>query len=149
MNNKSLINKKAILISLLALITIFQLPVTALAQGLNLAPDCNPALPPNATPEQIQKLVKPGDSTSPCNISAFLTWIRKLINFLLTIAIPIGVIFVVWGGFVIMTAGGSEDRVKKGKQIITAAVIGLAISFGAWLIINALNFFLVGEFQFK
>lgn len=110
------------------------IPSLAHAQ-LTLAPDCKAELPPS--------------DPQSCNIQAFLKWIKKLINFLLIIAIPLGAIFVVWGGFVIMTAGGSEDKFKRGKQIITAAVIGIAISFGAWLIINALNFFLVSEFQFK
>ncbi|KKU75857.1 MAG: hypothetical protein UY02_C0041G0011, partial [Candidatus Giovannonibacteria bacterium GW2011_GWB1_47_6b] len=49
---------------------------------------------------------------------------------------------IVWGGFVIMTAGGSEEKVKKGKGIITASVIGLAILFGSWLIVTVITTFL-------
>ena len=60
------------------------------------------------------------------------------------IAIPLGVLFVAYGGFVIMTAGGSEEKVKKGKQVITAAVIGIAIAFGSWLIIFTVNQILKG-----
>jgi small-conductance mechanosensitive channel len=109
------------------------LATPALAQ--NLAPQCDPALPPN----------QPG----ACDVKAFITWIKQVINFMFTIAIPLGVIFIVYGGFVIMTAGGSGDRVEKGKGIIKAAVIGLVIALSAYLIITALNFFIVGSFQFK
>lgn len=107
----------------------------AFAQGFKLGPDCDPALPPS----------QPG----ACNIQAFAVWLKKIIGFLFTIAIPVGVIFIVWGGFVIMTAAGSEERVRKGRQIITAALIGVAIALGAWLIITALNFFIQEGFQFK
>ena len=100
------------------------------AQGLTLAPKCDPTLPPNA---------KPGPNGPPCNITAFISWIRQIIQFLTIIAVPIGIGFIVYGGFVIMTAGGSGDRVSKGKGIITASVIGLAIVFGAWLIITTVR----------
>lgn len=113
---------------------------------IKLAPDCNPTLSPIPTPEQIKEAETKGKSTQPCNITAFIKWIKQLINVLLTIAIPIGVIFVVWGAFVIITAGGSEDRVRKGKDVITAAVIGIAIAFGAWLIITTVNKILTGGF---
>jgi hypothetical protein len=104
--------------------SLFLIPSVSHAQ-LTLAPKCDPALPPTA----------PG----ACNIAAFITWIRQIIQFLLIIAIPIGVIFIVYGGFVIMTAGGSEEKVKSGRKIITASVIGVAIAFGAWLIITTIN----------
>ena len=91
---------------------------------------CDPKLPPG----------QPG----ACDLGAFLEFVRNIINYLLMIAIPLGVLFVAYGGFVIMTAGGSEEKVKKGKQVITAAVIGIAIAFGSWLIIFTVNQILKG-----
>lgn len=121
------------LIGLIGFIALFSAPI-AQAQ-FKLGPDCDPALSPS----------QPG----ACNIQAFAVWLKKIIGFLFTIAIPVGVIFIVWGGFVIMTAAGSEERVRKGRQIITAALIGVAIALGAWLLITALNFFIQESFQFK
>lgn len=116
-----------LIIAALFLITNYYLPITnvAFAQQVKLAPDCDPKLPPN--------------DPNACNITAFIKWIKQLINFLLTIAIPIGVLFIAYGAFVIMTAGGSEERVRKGKDVITAAVVGIAIAFGAWLIVTTIN----------
>lgn len=77
-------------------------------------------------------------SQGGCGLSHFLKFITHLIEFLITIAIPIAVIFIVYGGFVIMTAGGSEERLKRGRHIITVAVIGLIIVLTSWLIIITL-----------
>ena len=99
----------------------------ALAQGSPFI-KCDPALPPGAA--------------GGCGIPEFIAFVKNVINYLFVIAIPLAVIFIVWGGFVIMTAGGSEEKVKKGKGIITASVIGLAILFGSWLIVTVITTFL-------
>lgn len=47
----------------------------------------------------------------------------------------LGVIFagyMVYGGYVWMTAGGNEDRVTKAKDTIRHAIIGLAVLLAAW-----------------
>lgn len=88
---------------------------------------CDPAQPPNQ---------------GGCGIDDFILLVKVVIGFLQVIIIPLAVGFIVWGGFVIMTAGGSEERVKQGKKIITAAVIGIVISLGAYLLITAFNFIL-------
>lgn len=99
---------------------------------LTLGPKCDPTLPPN--------------QQGSCNISAFLTWIRQIIRFMLTVAIPLGVLFIVYGAFVIITAGGSESKVEQGKGIITAAAIGVAIAFASWLIVTTVERILKGGF---
>jgi len=100
---------------------------SALAQGSPFIGKCDPSKPPGA---------------GGCGIPEFIAFVKNVINYLFVIAIPLAVIFIVWGGFVIMTAGGSEEKVKKGKGIITASVIGLAILFGSWLIVTVITTFL-------
>jgi len=41
---------------------------------------------------------------------------------------------VVYGGIILMTAAGSQDKVKKGKEIITWAIIGALVLGGAYAI---------------
>ncbi len=60
--------------------------------------------------------------------------IGQIINIILTISGIIMVILVVWGGFQWMTAGGNEDQVKKAKQLLINAVMGLAITLSAYAI---------------
>ncbi len=52
----------------------------------------------------------------------------------------LGVVFVlllVYGGFIWMTAQGSEEKIKKAKSIITSAVIGLVVVFASYAIAQA------------
>ena len=49
----------------------------------------------------------------------------------------LGVVFIVliiYAGFLWMTSAGSEEKVKKAKDIMLAAVIGLIIIFSAYVI---------------
>ncbi len=113
---------------------------------LHLRPNCNPTLAPDpaAAAAQVQKLKaagqwKSGDLENPCNLTTFVYWIQYIIRFMFYISIPISVMFVIYGSFVIMTAGGSEERFGKGKKIIWAAIIGIIIVFTANLTITTIE----------
>ncbi len=71
-----------------------------------------------------------------CTLCDVLKTGSNIINFLTQVAIPIAVLFIVYGGFTIMTAGPSEERAGQGRKILTSAVIGVAIVLGSWLILN-------------
>ncbi len=64
------------------------------------------------------------------NVNVLVDFLVKFSNWLFGIAGGAALIVFVYGGFVILTAAGGE-RVKKGKDIIVAAVIGLIIVFTA------------------
>lgn len=42
----------------------------------------------------------------------------------------------VYGGFVWILSAGSQERIAKGRMILTNAVIGLIIVFTSWMIVN-------------
>ncbi len=42
----------------------------------------------------------------------------------------------VYGGFVMILSAGNAEKVKQGRDILTAAVIGLVIAFSAYLLID-------------
>ena len=48
----------------------------------------------------------------------------------------LAVVYGIYGGFLIVTAGGEEDKVKKGKTILTQVAIGLVVIFLANSIIQ-------------
>jgi hypothetical protein len=52
-----------------------------------------------------------------------------IINSILGIIGSIALLMFIYGGFTWLTSGGSAENVKKGKEIIVWAVIGLAIVF--------------------
>ncbi len=64
---------------------------------------------------------------------------------MIEIAFAFSGLFIAWGAFVIMTAGGSEEKVKKGKEIMTTAITGLVIMLSARLIIGTVLQVLTGS----
>ena len=50
-------------------------------------------------------------------------------KWLLNISIPLAVIFILWAGFLMLTAGPEPAKFDKGKKILVNVVIGLAVIF--------------------
>jgi len=63
---------------------------------------------------------------------------KNIIDYLIYIIFPLAAVMIVVGGGFIMTAAGSPSRVSKGKEIITAAIIGLLIVLLSYLIIDTI-----------
>lgn len=66
---------------------------------------------------------KPGGGTD----KGLSEMIDGVLGFLLGAAVLICPAFIIWGGFLIATAGGNEQKVKEGKQYITYAAVGFII----------------------
>lgn len=73
-----------------------------------------------------------GDCTLNNFISLAINLADKLLQFLGVFAL----LFIVVGGIIWMTSGGSADKVKKGKEIIKGAIIGLVIVLVAFTIVR-------------
>lgn len=52
---------------------------------------------------------------------------QAIIGLLYRISFPIAVAMIIWGAFLILTAGGKPDNVSKGRSAIMWAIIGLII----------------------
>jgi hypothetical protein len=53
--------------------------------------------------------------------------ILTIVNFFLGFLGLIAVLMIIYGGVLIVTSAGAEDKAKKGKQILTYAAIGIVI----------------------
>lgn len=60
----------------------------------------------------------------------------SVINFLLSVIGILGIIALVVGGVMYVTAYGSEERVEMAKKIIGSALIGILIAFGALILVK-------------
>ena len=64
--------------------------------------------------------------------------VKEIVNNIIVVILGflglIAVVLILIGGFMWMTAGGSEERVKKGRQFIINGVIGLIIILAAYAI---------------
>ncbi|NQV90507.1 Ig-like domain-containing protein [Candidatus Uhrbacteria bacterium] len=70
--------------------------------------------------------------------------IARLIRTAITLVGVVTVVFILYGGFVYMTAGGSPERIAKAKKIIINSVIGLILVFSSFAIAQFILNALVG-----
>ena len=60
--------------------------------------------------------------------------VGNIINIVLSLLGLVAVIFIIIGGFMWMTSAGNEEKLKKAKTMISAAVIGLIIVIVAYVV---------------
>lgn len=63
----------------------------------------------------------------PLKYKTFPELIGAAASLIFTLLIPISLIAIVWSGIAFITAGGSEDRVKKARAWLLWAIIGLGV----------------------
>ena len=80
-----------------------------------------------------------GTGQKACTVCDFFVGIKNIVDFLTeAVAMPVAVIILIYGGVMLLTSGGSEDKIRKGKSALWQAVWGLIIVFAAWLIIDTI-----------
>lgn len=77
--------------------------------------------------------------SNPIQANSFYDLITAIVNVLLAIGIPVAVIFIIYAGFLFVTAGGSEEQVKKAKEMLIWTLAGTALLVGAKTIALALQ----------
>jgi hypothetical protein len=75
---------------------------------------------------------KPGNGNE-----SFDTLTTGILNFIFGLALIVCPALIVWGGFLYATSGGEEEKIKKGRRLITYAVVGLIV-IGASQVIKAI-----------
>lgn len=74
-----------------------------------------------------------------CTVCDLFLLISNVMNFILFyLLIPLAVLGLIIGGIFILTAGGSEDRLKRGKSILWSVILGIFLAFAAWLIVDTI-----------
>ena len=108
---------------------------------------------PNCPPELLGGLVPCGRNCNdpctkececcPCTLCHLFVLFKRIVDFLtLNIIFPLAVLMIVIGGVMFLTAAGDPGRIGTAKKILTSVVIGLAIIFLAWLIVDTIIMFL-------
>ncbi|MBI4089834.1 MAG: hypothetical protein HY421_00360 [Candidatus Kerfeldbacteria bacterium] len=60
----------------------------------------------------------------------------QMIRLFLGAVALLATVFFIYGGFVFLTSGGNADRVKKGKETLFWATIGIVVIILSWAIIQ-------------
>ena len=76
---------------------------------------------------------------NPLQSKSIEEFLLKIIEIILVFAVPVIVFFIIYGGFLLVTARGDEGQVTTGRNTITWAVIGGVIVLGAQLIITVIQ----------
>lgn len=84
-------------------------------------------------------LLKDDLSASCRDVSVFVYFGINIAKYLFTVIGALALVMFVYGGFMLILSQGSSDKVKKGTEIIVAAVIGLVIVFGAYMLVSFLG----------
>lgn len=64
---------------------------------------------------------------NPINTDSFEGLVKKIAEWFYKIMVPLAAIMVLYAGFLFLTSGGDEEKIKKAKKAITYTIVGVAI----------------------
>jgi len=74
-----------------------------------------------------------------CSAVGLGTFVRIIANILMVITIMTGLIVIVWGGYIYMTAAGDGSRIQSAKAWIVAGLSGILLAVLAYFILNLIG----------
>lgn len=66
-------------------------------------------------------------------------YIVRFVNFLALLIGSFGILAVIIGGYFLLTAGGREESITRGKDIIKFAIIGILVAVSAFWMVAAVQ----------
>jgi len=76
------------------------------------------------------------DDSAPCNLCFAFQMAKNILDYIFFLTVGLAIFIFVIAGLLYAFSMGNPGRIEKAKQAITLAIIGLAIIFVAWLIVN-------------
>lgn len=67
-----------------------------------------------------------------CNLDTIPEFVKAVITIVAKIGIPIGALFLIWAGFLFLTAQGDEGKLSTAKKAFVWSCIGIGVLLGAW-----------------
>lgn len=108
----------------------------AYVSGAGLVPECG-TFTTTIGKDKSGKTVEIKEIKNPCDFNYLMDLINNVINFLLfVIATPLVAIILCYAGFLLLTSGGSSEKMTKVKTILKNVIFGYIIALIAWLVIK-------------
>lgn len=81
---------------------------------------------------------QPGQFCNPLTSQSFEALVQSLANWVAAIALPIAAIFIIYSGFLFVTASGNQSKIDAAKTTFYWTIIGTAVVVGAWALATAI-----------
>lgn len=78
---------------------------------------------------------------NPLQANTFAELVKSLANALVVVAIPFVVIFLIWSGFLFVSARGNEKQLETAKKTFYWTILGAAVVVGAYALASAVVHF--------
>ncbi len=91
------------------------------------------ATPPPAATQSTQTVELP----NPITCSDATCLISQVVRYILGAIAVVATLMFVWGGVMMLTSGGNADQVKRAKETLVWATIGIIVILLSWVIIKA------------
>jgi len=75
-----------------------------------------------------------GGIPNPLQVCSIASLVEAVANVVMKIGFMVAVVFIIYSGFLYVSARGSEDKLKKAHATFTWTIIGTAVILGAWVI---------------
>lgn len=86
-----------------------------------------------------------GDA-DPCTFPDFFVLLNTIMEFLVvTVAVPLAVITIVYGGIIITIYASNSGKREEGKKIIWTAIKGFALVLAAFILVKFIVLSLTGD----
>jgi TRAP-type C4-dicarboxylate transport system permease small subunit len=85
-------------------------------------------------------------SAASADVTKIETFIKSIIQILVTLAGLISAGFFVWGGVGYITSSGNPETLDRSKKTILYSAIGLAVVLGAFVLTNIVSDLATGAF---
>ncbi|NTW22289.1 hypothetical protein HGA34_01940 [Candidatus Falkowbacteria bacterium] len=79
------------------------------------------------------------DFTNVTDTRPIAEYIKTFFKYLSGVAGILATVFMMIGGVVWLTAGGSPDKISSAKTYITSSITGLLLAFGAYILLATIN----------
>ncbi len=93
----------------------------------------------NASFAFAQQADDPNKLNSPIAATSLQEFFSGIVDVLIQLGVVVSALGIMYGGFLLVTAQGDEEKVANGRKTITWAVVGTAVLLGAKVIFVAIK----------
>lgn len=79
-----------------------------------------------------------GQLCNPLTSRTFAALVENIARIIANVGIPVAAIFIIYSGFLFVTASGNEEKLKKAKEYFFWTIVGAGIIVGANAIATAI-----------